>query len=102
MKAVVAAFNQEKALLGAFSVFTNLWMELFEALDTGAKDRARDTVEKEGEDTAEEVADVEAEEAVMVRAASVCFSEGTGSYSSLVSADTWPRGSRAQRATVQV
>ena len=27
MKAVVAAFNQEKALVGAF------WMELFEALD---------------------------------------------------------------------
>ena len=67
--------------------------------DTGAKERARDTAEKEG---AEEVAEVEA---VMVRAASVCFSEGTGSYSSLVSADTWPRGSqgsRAGRATVQV
>ena len=32
MKAVVAAFNQEKALEGAFSVITNLWMELFEAL----------------------------------------------------------------------
>ena len=32
MKAVVAAFNQEKALVGAFSVFTNLWMELFETL----------------------------------------------------------------------
>ena len=32
MKAVVAAFNQEKALLGAFSVITNLRMELFEAL----------------------------------------------------------------------
>ena len=32
MKAVVAAFNQEKALVGAFSVLTNLWMELFEAL----------------------------------------------------------------------
>ena len=73
--------------------------------DTGAKERARDTAEKEVE--AEEVAEVEveAEEAVMVRAASVCFSEGTGSYSSLVSADTWPRGSqgsRAGRATVQV
>ena len=84
-------------------MITNLWMDLFEALDTGAKDRAKDTAEKEGEDTAEEVA--VAEEAVMVRAASVCFSEGTGSYSSLVSADTWPRGSpgsRAQRATVQV
>ena len=32
MKAVVAAFNQEKALVGAFSVITNLWMEIFEAL----------------------------------------------------------------------
>ena len=31
MKAVVAAFNQEKALVGAFSVITNLWIELFEA-----------------------------------------------------------------------
>ena len=33
MKAVVAAFNQEKALVGAFCVITNLRMELFEALD---------------------------------------------------------------------
>ena len=32
MKAVVAAFNQEKALVGTFSVITNLRMELFEAL----------------------------------------------------------------------
>ena len=32
MKAVVAAFNQEKALVGAFSVVTNLRMELFQAL----------------------------------------------------------------------
>ena len=32
MKAVVAAFNQEKALIGAFSVLTNLRMELFQAL----------------------------------------------------------------------
>ena len=32
MKAVVAAFNQEKALIGAFSVITNLRMDLFEAL----------------------------------------------------------------------
>ena len=32
MKAVVAAFNQEKALVGAFSVIMNLQMELFEAL----------------------------------------------------------------------
>ena len=28
----VAAFNQEKALVGAFSVITNLRMELFQAL----------------------------------------------------------------------
>ena len=32
MKAVVAAFNQEKALVGALSVITNLRMELFAAL----------------------------------------------------------------------
>ena len=32
MKALEAAFNQEKALVGAFSVITNLRMELFEAL----------------------------------------------------------------------
>ena len=32
VKAVVAAFNQEKALVGAFSVITNHRMELFEAL----------------------------------------------------------------------
>ena len=32
MKAVVAAFNQEKALVGAFSVLPNLRMELFQAL----------------------------------------------------------------------
>ena len=32
MKVVVATFNQEKALVGAFSVITNLRMELFEAL----------------------------------------------------------------------
>ena len=45
MKAVVAAFNQEKALVGAFTVLTNLRMDLFQALagtpwtdlaDTGA------------------------------------------------------------------
>ena len=29
MKAVVAAFNQEKALVGAFSVITNLRMQLY-------------------------------------------------------------------------
>ena len=33
MKAVVAVFNQEKALVGAFSVIMNLRMELFEALE---------------------------------------------------------------------
>ena len=32
MKVVIATFNQEKALAGAFSVITNLRMELFEAL----------------------------------------------------------------------
>ena len=32
MKVVVAAFNQEKALVGAFSVITNLRMELFQTL----------------------------------------------------------------------
>ena len=32
MKAVVAAFIQEKALVGAFSVITNLRMQLFETL----------------------------------------------------------------------
>ena len=32
MKAVVAAFNQEKALVGAFSVITNLRMELLRHL----------------------------------------------------------------------
>ena len=32
MKVVVAAFNQEKALVGAFSVITNLRMDLSEAL----------------------------------------------------------------------
>ena len=32
MKALVGAINQEKALVGAFSVITNLRMDLFEAL----------------------------------------------------------------------
>ena len=40
MKAVVAAFNQEKALVGAFSVITNLRMELFEALVLAPHDPA--------------------------------------------------------------
>ena len=34
MKVVVGAFNQEKALVGAFSVIVNLRMDLFEALLT--------------------------------------------------------------------
>ena len=34
MKALVGAFNQEKALVGAFSVIMNLRMELFKALIT--------------------------------------------------------------------
>ena len=42
VKAVVAAFNQEKALVGAFSVITNLRMEHFEALvQAGARLEAR-------------------------------------------------------------
>ena len=36
MKAVVAAFNQEKALVGAFSVIMNNRMELFQALEVTA------------------------------------------------------------------
>ena len=41
MKAVVAAFNQEKALVGAISVITNLRLELFEALlHTSCHDQA--------------------------------------------------------------
>ena len=32
VKALVGAFNQEKALVGAFSVIKNLRMELFQAL----------------------------------------------------------------------
>ena len=39
MKAVVAAFNQEKALVGVFSVITNLRMELFEAILSNARAR---------------------------------------------------------------
>ena len=33
MKAVVAGFNQEKALVGAFYMIMNIRMELFEALE---------------------------------------------------------------------
>ena len=32
VKAVVAAFNQDKALVGAFSLITNLRIDVFEAL----------------------------------------------------------------------
>ena len=42
MKAVVAAFNQEKAPIRAFSVITNLRMELFEELETTANVGHRD------------------------------------------------------------
>ena len=46
VKAVVAAFNQEKALVGAFSVITNLWMELFEALIPSALQTSGFFIEK--------------------------------------------------------
>ena len=42
MKAVVAAFNQEKALVGAFYVITNLRMDLFEALKNNLSDSDSD------------------------------------------------------------
>ena len=38
-KALVGAFNQEKALVGAFSMITNLRMGLFQALLRGAHQR---------------------------------------------------------------
>ena len=41
MKAVVAAFNQEKTLVGAFSVITNLRMQLFEAIVEDEAEMAR-------------------------------------------------------------
>ena len=40
MKAVVAAFNQEKALVGALSVITNLRMDLFEALENTGPEKS--------------------------------------------------------------
>ena len=40
VKVVVAACNQEKALVGAFSVITNVWMDLFEALLATVSTRA--------------------------------------------------------------
>ena len=43
MKAVVAAFNQEKALVGAFYVITNLRMELFEALMLSERKQEEET-----------------------------------------------------------
>ena len=51
LKAVVAAFNQEKALAGAFSVITNLRMDLFEAL-------VEDTLETLAEHYIEELVDL--------------------------------------------
>ena len=48
MKVVVAAFNQEKALVGAFSVITNLRMELFEALVACVEDGGGVPEEGEG------------------------------------------------------
>ena len=53
MKAVVAAFNQEKALIGAFSVITNLRMELFQAL---VKDNMIDEEKARAEAAAHETA----------------------------------------------
>ena len=50
MKAVVAAFNQEKALVGAFSVITNVRMEIFEAL---VQDEVRAEHERAGRGQAE-------------------------------------------------
>ena len=47
MNPVLAAFNQEKALLGAFSVITNLRMDLFEALDSTATYRPTHTVPRQ-------------------------------------------------------
>ena len=55
MKAVVAAFNQEKALVGAFSVITNLRMQLFDALHKalvvgGVDDKRSDSEDDPTED----------------------------------------------------
>ena len=41
MKVVVAAFNQEKALVGAFSMISNLRMDLFEALSSSEEAAGR-------------------------------------------------------------
>ena len=48
MKAVVAAFNREKALVGAFSVITNPRMQLFEALEQDPGDRPAAETQREG------------------------------------------------------
>ena len=48
MKAVVAAFNQEKALVGAISVITNLRMELFQALVQAPATSRRPNLTKPG------------------------------------------------------
>ena len=40
MKALIGTFNQEKALVGAFSVITNLRMDLFEALENTGPEKA--------------------------------------------------------------
>ena len=56
MKAEVAAFNQEKALVGAFSVITNLRMELFQALaqaPDGEEEEAGDEAAEAGADLRE-------------------------------------------------
>ena len=52
MKAVVAAFNQEKDLVGAFSVITNLRMQLFEALVPGHDRGAAAAEAEDGEQAA--------------------------------------------------
>ena len=53
MKAVVAAFNQEKALVGAFSVIMNLRMDLSEALvDNNYVSPGHDWSESGSQDTA--------------------------------------------------
>ena len=57
MKAVVAAFNQEKALVGAFSVITNLRRQLFEALLRIERDVLDWLVEQRDNDEIEEVTD---------------------------------------------
>ena len=50
MKAVVTAFNQEKALVGAFSVITNLRMDLslLNSGNNGGSGEAVKMVDREG------------------------------------------------------